>query len=283
MPVKNIHGMVGYQGVQLGDRVVVVLAGEGDLVLGLGQLALQVEEVRVGLEVGVGLGDGVQPDQRALQRASAAALAGTSSPGGGGLQAGPGLGDLLEDLLLVGGVPLDRVDQVGDQVGAPGELDVDAAQRLLRADVAGAQLVEARSRSRRGPTSTAITMMAMGMGATCFCGSWLDVLDGSGVGTAVGSWSRGHQEPPPPPPPPPPPEKPPPPPPLRTRTGSPGRTRSRSRRSRRSCRPSGRRVAGVEPAYRRRSTPARAARRPSRCGTSPPTGRRSRSATAHGM
>ena len=43
----------------------------------------------------------------------------------------------------MGGVTLDGLDEVGDQLGAPGQLDVDAAQGLLGRDVTLAQLVEA--------------------------------------------------------------------------------------------------------------------------------------------
>ena len=142
MPVKNIHGNGAHEGVQLGDRVVVVLAGERDLVLGLGQLLLEVEEVGVGLEVRVGLGDGVQPDQGALELGVRGRLGRDVAAGRGRLDLGARLGDLLEDLALVGGVPLDRVHQVRDQVGTAGELDVDATERLLGRHVVGPELVE---------------------------------------------------------------------------------------------------------------------------------------------
>src|SRR5690606_13643283 len=45
------------------DRVVVVLAGERDAVLGGGQLLRQLHHVLVGLQVGVGLGQREQPPQ----------------------------------------------------------------------------------------------------------------------------------------------------------------------------------------------------------------------------
>jgi len=46
-------------------------------------------------------------------------------------RAGPRLGDLVEDAALVGGVALDGLDQVGNQVMAALELDVDVRKRLL--------------------------------------------------------------------------------------------------------------------------------------------------------
>ena len=44
---------------------------------------------------------------------------------------GPGLGDALEHALLVGGVALDRLDQVGDEVDPALELDVDLVPAVL--------------------------------------------------------------------------------------------------------------------------------------------------------
>ena len=37
----------------------------------------------------------------------------------------------VERLALVGGIALDRLDQVGDEVGAAAQLDGDAAERLV--------------------------------------------------------------------------------------------------------------------------------------------------------
>lgn len=50
--------------VELGDRVVVVLAGKGDLVFGLSQLSLKIEEVLVGLQIWVCLCDCVDLHKR---------------------------------------------------------------------------------------------------------------------------------------------------------------------------------------------------------------------------
>src|SRR5690606_24962641 len=51
------------------DRVVVGLAGEGDLVLGAGQLFCELHHVLVGLEVRVGLRHRQQPAERAVEHA----------------------------------------------------------------------------------------------------------------------------------------------------------------------------------------------------------------------
>ena len=192
-------GQRAHERVQLRDGVVVVLPGEGELVLGVGELALEVEEVLVGLEVGVVLGDRVEVDQRPLHGGVGGGLGVDVVALRRGLEARPRAGDLLEDRLLVRGVPLDRVDEVRDQVGATGELDVDAAQRLLGADVRGAQLVEAddgepgEGDQHRDDDD---------------CGHDRPSLSVELTPTEPAP----HHEPPPPPPPPPPPEKPPPPP-----------------------------------------------------------------------
>ena len=56
-------------------------------------------------------------------------LLGRAAAGGRGR--GPRRGDRLERLPLVGGVALDGLDQVGDQVVPPGQLDVDLPPGLL--------------------------------------------------------------------------------------------------------------------------------------------------------
>ena len=93
------------------------------------ELLLQGQEVLVGLEVGVGLGDGEQPAERLGQHVLALGLL------GGGLAAGHGRGprghDVLERAALVRGVALDRLDEVADEVVPAVELDVDLAPGLL--------------------------------------------------------------------------------------------------------------------------------------------------------
>jgi hypothetical protein len=64
-------------GVELGDGVVEEPAGGRELVLDVAQLTLQLQEVLVGLEVGIGFGDREQAAERAGQRVSAATLPST--------------------------------------------------------------------------------------------------------------------------------------------------------------------------------------------------------------
>ena len=108
---------------------VVVAAGRRDAVLGGGQLLLEGEEVLVGLEVGVGLGDGEQATEGLAQHVLALGLLRRGLPRSHG--PGASLDDVLEGAALVGGVPLDGLDEVADEVVPTGELDVDLAPGLL--------------------------------------------------------------------------------------------------------------------------------------------------------
>jgi hypothetical protein len=92
------------------------------------ELLLQHHEVLVRLELGVGLGDGEQPAQGSGHHVGGlGGLVDRLRRGHGGAR----LADVVEDLLLVGRVALDRLDQVGDQVGAALELHVDLAPGVL--------------------------------------------------------------------------------------------------------------------------------------------------------
>ena len=116
-------------GVEVAHGGVVVAAGRGDPVLGGGQLVLQGQEVLVGLEVGVGLDDREQAAERLAEHVLALGLLGRRLARCHRGRAG--LDDVLERAPLVGGVALDRLDQVADQVVPAGELDVDLAPGLL--------------------------------------------------------------------------------------------------------------------------------------------------------
>src|SRR6185503_12574135 len=112
------------------DGVVVDLPRHRDPVLGLRELALELAEVLVRLELGVRLGDREQPSEGLAQdplgltglRGGARALRGRAR-----------LGDRLERAALVGGVALDRLDEVRDQVVPPLELDLDLRPRVVDA------------------------------------------------------------------------------------------------------------------------------------------------------
>src|SRR6266508_1133445 len=119
----------GADGVVVGqDRVVVVLPCVRGPVLGLRQLLLQRQEALVGLEVRVGLRHRKQALQGAAQHVLGRRLA------GGSLRVDrprPRLGDRLQRAPLMGGVALDGLDQVGDQVVTALELHVDLAPRVV--------------------------------------------------------------------------------------------------------------------------------------------------------
>src|SRR3954452_19703041 len=116
-------------GVERPDVRVVEAPAGGDPVLDLGELALQLLEQRAGLEVRVRLGDREQLAQGPGEHVLLLGLHGRPSTrcGGGRPRSGHG----LERAALVGGVPLDRRDQVGHEVVPSGQLDVDLAPRLL--------------------------------------------------------------------------------------------------------------------------------------------------------
>ncbi len=103
-------------------RVVVDLARDGDPVLRLGDLALELPEVLVGLQLRVRLGHGEEASERLTEQpfrlrrlARRLCL----------LRGRAGLGDVLEGLALVRGVALDGLDEVRDQVPPPLQLDLD--------------------------------------------------------------------------------------------------------------------------------------------------------------
>src|SRR4028118_2378561 len=116
-------GVVGAHGV------VVVLPGEGDLVLRRGELFLEVHEHPVGAKLGVALGHGEEiADGAGEARLRLGLLPHTLRLHG----AGAGLCDLGQDLLLLAEVLFYAFEEVGDQVVAPLELDVYLTVRLLR-------------------------------------------------------------------------------------------------------------------------------------------------------
>ncbi len=115
--------------VQVADVAVEDAAGSLDAVLGGRQLPLQLEEVPVGPQVGVGLGHGEEllqaVDQEVLDRRLL--LGGTGR--GDGLAPGPD--DRLEGVPLVCGVALHGGDQVGDQVVPAAQLGVHGGPRVV--------------------------------------------------------------------------------------------------------------------------------------------------------
>ena len=112
------------------DAVVVALARVAYFVLGVFERGLQVREVGVCLEVGVGLGHGEQLAQGARERIVGFHLLVGRGCGDGGIACGD---DGLEGLFLVLGVTLDRFDQIYNQVAAALELRVDVLPSVIDA------------------------------------------------------------------------------------------------------------------------------------------------------
>src|SRR6266516_2414757 len=121
------------RGVVLPDRAVVMLPGETDLVLGGGQLLMELHDILVGLELRVVLHEGEELTQGSGQeilclgrlRGAGRSLLLSSD---GGIA---GLDDASERRLLELHVALHGVDQVGDQVMPPLELNADLVPGLV--------------------------------------------------------------------------------------------------------------------------------------------------------
>src|SRR5437667_298091 len=121
------------RGVVLPDRAVVVLPGEADLVLGGGQLLLELHDVLVGLELRVILDESEELAQGSGQEVLRLGRLGGAGRslllrGDGGVT---GLDDASERRLLELHVALHGVDQVGDQVVPPLELHADLVPGLV--------------------------------------------------------------------------------------------------------------------------------------------------------
>jgi hypothetical protein len=114
--------------VEAVDRLVVVAAGGGELVLDVGELLLEREEVLGGAELRIGLRDGEQPVQPGAELGVRLRRLGGPR---GTLQRRAGLRDRLERVALVLRVALHGFDQVRDEVRAPPELDVDVRPARL--------------------------------------------------------------------------------------------------------------------------------------------------------
>ena len=110
------------------NRVVVDLAAYCHAVLRLRELGLQLAEVLVRLKLRIGLGDREQAAERGAENA-------LGLRGFRGclclLRPGAGLRHGLERLALVSRVALHGLDEVGDQVPAPLELDLDLRPRVV--------------------------------------------------------------------------------------------------------------------------------------------------------
>ncbi|MPL95125.1 hypothetical protein SDC9_41291 [bioreactor metagenome] len=127
-PRNKVVGENGNGDVVLLHRIVIVLAGEGDLVLRGGELFLEGEEILVGLQVGVVFRHG----QKGLERPGELVLQrGGFFHRGGGEGSTPQGGDPFEYLPFMSSVGLHRLHQVGDEVVPPLELHVDLAPAVI--------------------------------------------------------------------------------------------------------------------------------------------------------
>ena len=108
----------------------LALAREGDLVLGVRELVLELQEVRVRLQLRVGLGD----REEGLEGPGEEVVGGHGLLGALGLQHRRArLAHVLQELALVLRVALHGLDEVRDQVVPPLELHVDIRPRLVGA------------------------------------------------------------------------------------------------------------------------------------------------------
>src|SRR6266850_1284583 len=117
------------RGVEVADDRVVVAARVLDRLLDLGQRRLEIAEVLVGLEVGIRLGEREELAERAGQLVlGLRPRLGCLGRDGGAA----GAYHLVERALLVRSIALHGLDDVGDQIRPPLELDVDVRPRFLR-------------------------------------------------------------------------------------------------------------------------------------------------------
>ncbi len=109
-----------------------------DGIFDLAQRILQGREALDGAELRVGFGEREQAFQRAGQHVFGLGLVGRA---GGAHGAIAGVDDGFKSAFLVAGVALDGLDEVGDEVVAPLELDVDVSPGVVRGDLETNQAV----------------------------------------------------------------------------------------------------------------------------------------------
>jgi len=115
--------------IHLARDPVVVASRQLNLVLDLFELGLQLSEIGIRLQGGIGFSDREKAPERALHPLLGGDLAGHRI---GGEALCPLIGQVFENGVLVRGVAFDRLDQVGDEVGAAPQLDIDTAPPLLQ-------------------------------------------------------------------------------------------------------------------------------------------------------
>jgi len=104
------------------DGVVVVFAGDGNAVFGAGEFVLEAKKIFVGFQLRVVFDDGEKAADGAVELPVGGDFV------GGSLrieQSGACFGDFAVDGFFVGGKAFNGGDEIGDQIGAALELDVD--------------------------------------------------------------------------------------------------------------------------------------------------------------
>src|SRR6185437_7391068 len=134
--------------VVLAHRIVEEAARRRDLVLDIGELRLQLLEVRVRLQVRIALGQGEYLAQRAGELVLGGALRGRSLPGRRHRGVAR-LDDGFEGAAFVRRIAFHGLDQVRDQVVSLLELHVDVGERLIDALAHRDEAVVARDHDDR--------------------------------------------------------------------------------------------------------------------------------------
>ena len=126
-------GVIGH------DGVVVGLAGEADFVFGRGEFLGELHHVLVGFKVGILLGDDHEAGEGAAEAGfggeeafhgvTIGGIGGDGGGGGGGDVAG--FDDGFERAALVLHVALGGLDEIGDEIVAALELDVDLGEGVF--------------------------------------------------------------------------------------------------------------------------------------------------------
>ena len=118
-------------GIVLLHDIVVELACVGDLLFQRFQLILQIHEIRIGLQLRIVFGYGLQIDKCAAQLVFRSDALRHVTALRGLHHAGTGLRDLREHLGFVGRITFDRFHQVRNKIGTLLELHVDLRPTVL--------------------------------------------------------------------------------------------------------------------------------------------------------
>src|SRR5437868_8879289 len=126
---EHVAGKSLYTGVVSEGVLVVELARVSHLLFGVAELALKLFEVLGGLKLRIVFRDSHEAPDRGAEDLIGGG--GGRRPGGFGKSAA-GFGHFGKDGVFVLGVSADRLHQIGNEAGAPLELDVDAGPRFAR-------------------------------------------------------------------------------------------------------------------------------------------------------